>query len=129
MKPTKDMPMASAGPESVGRQGRSDVSLLIEQLNFLLNELLGASRASGDPVQLIQIANEMSAIQTLINQAAQAQAAADDAVFAQATASLKTQSSMLQDMETHIAAIVADVARVGRIVGYIAQGLVLIGKL
>jgi hypothetical protein len=105
------------------------VGLLLEQLNLLLNELLGASRASVDSVALIQIANEMSAIQTLINQAAQAQVAADDAVFARAAASLKTQSTMLQDMETHIATVVSDVARVGRIVGYIAQGLVLIGKL
>jgi hypothetical protein len=129
MKRTKDVTMANAGPESVGLEGRLDVSLLIEQLNLLLNELLGASRTSVDSVQLMQIANEMSAIQTLINQAAQAQAAADDAVFAQATASLKIQSTMLQDMESHIAMIVADVARVGRIVGYIAQGLVLIGKL
>jgi hypothetical protein len=118
-----------ASKASVDAAARSDVASLIDNLNLILTQLLGASRASSDPVKLVQIANEMSAIQTLINQAAQAQAAANDSLYNQATTSLKTQATMLQDMAAHIAKIVDDVNRAGTIAGYIAQALAVLGKL
>jgi hypothetical protein len=119
--------MADQG--SVDPAARSAVAALLENLNLILTQLLNVSRASSDPVKLLQIANEMSAIQTLINQAAQAQAAATDTMLAAATTSLKTQSTMLQEMEAHITKIVDDANTAGQIVGYIAQALVVIAKL
>jgi hypothetical protein len=121
--------MPDQGAKAINTKKLAAVGSLVQQLNLVLTELLSASRATAVPAKLMQIANEMSAIQTLINQAAQAQAAANDGIFASATTSLKTQAQMLQGVEAHIAGIVTDAEAVGRITGYVLQALAQIAKL
>lgn len=107
----------------------STVNQLINQLSLLLADLLTAARATADHVKLIKIHNEYEAVQSIMNQAAQAQAAANDTLFKQVISSLKTQAAMLQDLEKQIKSIVADVALAGRIVGYGAEAIILLSKL
>lgn len=107
----------------------STINSLIDQLSQLMSALLTASRAETDPAKLVQISNEMTAVQSIIDQAAQAQAAANDILFDQATKILKTQATMLDDMEKKIKTIVSDVALAGRIIGYITQAITLVAKL
>jgi len=114
---------------SIDPADQQTVNLLSHQLNLLLTGFLQASRATTDLTKLLQINNEMMGIQALIDQGAQAQAAADDSAFTQATASLKTQSGMLNDMGAQVAQVVSDADSAGKIVGYITQALALIAKL
>ena len=107
----------------------SVVNILIHQLSLLMSELLTGGRNTVDPLKLTKINNEMLSVQTLMNQAAQAQAAANDALFGQATQSLKTQAGMLAGLEAQVTSIVADAASAGRIVGYMGQAIALIGQL
>jgi hypothetical protein len=107
----------------------STVNQMILQLSNLLSDLLTASRATADATKLIQLNNEYMAIQSCMDQAIQTQAAANDILFKQVTSALKTQATMLQDMEKQINKIVSDVALVGRIVGYITQAIALVDKL
>jgi len=107
----------------------SIVNILIHQLSLLLSELLDASRSTVDPTRLIQINNEMLSVQTILTQATQAQAAADDVMFGHVTQALKTQAGMLDGLEDQVTKIVTDVAAAGRIVGYIAEAVSLIDRL
>ena len=121
--------MPDQGTKAIDGKKLAAVGSLVQQLNLILTELLNASRATAVPAKLMQIANEMSGIQTLINQSAQAQAAANDVVFSSATTSLKTQAQMLEGVEAHIEGIIADANAVGRITGYVVQALAQIAKL
>jgi hypothetical protein len=121
--------MVDQTTEPVDPAALSIVNILIHQLSLLMSELLNAGRNTADPAKLSQINNEMLSVQTIMNQAAQAQAAANDAVFGQVTQSLKTQAGMLSGLEAQVTSIVADVASAGRIVGYIGQAISLIGQL
>jgi hypothetical protein len=107
----------------------STINQLIDQLSLLLADLLTAARATADHVKLIKIHNEYAAVQSIMNQAAQAQAAANDTLFNQVISPLKKQAAILQGLESQIKSIVADVALVGRIVGYAAQAIILLSKL
>ena len=107
----------------------SIVNILINQLSLLLSELLDASRSTVDPAELIQINNEMLSVQTILTQATQAQAAADDVIFGHVTQALKTQAGMLEGLEAQVTKIVTDAAAVARIVGYVAEAVSLIGRL
>jgi hypothetical protein len=107
----------------------SIINEVIEKLSLAQSDLLTAARATADNTKLIQINNEYMAVQSCIDQAAQAQAAEDDALFKQATKDLKTQAQKLEGMEDQIKKIISDVALAGRIVGYIAQAIALIGQL
>jgi hypothetical protein len=64
-----------------------------------------------------------------MNQATQAQVAANDTLFAQATTALKSQAASLQGMEAQITKIISDVALAGKIVGYIVQAIGFVAKL
>jgi hypothetical protein len=121
--------MTEQTPTPVDPADLSTINILIHQLSLLMSELLNAGRNTADPAKLAQINNEMLAIQTLMSQAAQAQAASNDALFGQITQGLKTQASMLAGLEAQVATIVSDAAIAGRIVGYIGQAIALIGRL
>lgn len=123
--------MADPGsaPASVDPSEQVTLTLLSNQLSLLMAALLQASRSTGEPTKLMQISNEMTAVQSLVAQVAQAQAAANDAVFAQATAALSAQANVLTGMEKQIKTFVTDAGDAGRIVGYIAQAVALIAKL
>jgi hypothetical protein len=121
--------MSGSPQNSVDPSKLSTVNILVHQLGLLLTGLVSASRATADAVKLSQIANEATAVQTLIGQATQAQTAADNTQFGQITLSLKSQATVLQGMAAQITAIVADVALAGQIVGYITQALSLIAAL
>jgi hypothetical protein len=105
------------------------LNLLIYQLSLLLSDLLTAARATTDQTALTQINNEYMGVQSCLNFAAQAQAAANDTLFNQATSALNTQAKVLEDMETQVKKIISNAALAGRIVGYIVQALALVAKL
>lgn len=107
----------------------STINTLIEKLSLAQSDLLTAGRATADPTKLQQINEQYDAIQDCIDQAAQAQAAANDTLFNQATSTIKTQAKTLEGMEAQIKSIISDVAVAGRIAGYIAEAIVLVGKL
>jgi hypothetical protein len=116
-------------PKPIDPSKLSIINQLIYQLSLILLDLLSAGRATADPTELMQINNEYMAVGTILNQAAQAQAAANDTLFNQVTSTLKTQAKMLEDMETQIKKIVSDVQLAGRVTGYIAEGITLLIKL
>jgi phosphoribosylcarboxyaminoimidazole (NCAIR) mutase len=91
--------------------------------------LVQASRASSDPAKLMQINTEYTQLDSFLSQLLHAQAIADDADFASATAALKQQAATLQAEESDIKVIVADVGKAAQIAGYIAQALSLIATL
>jgi hypothetical protein len=107
----------------------STINMMIAKLSLAQSDLLTAGRATADDTKLLQINNEYMGLQSCIDQAAQAQAAADDALFKQATDALKTQAKKLDDMEKQIKEIISDVALAGRIAGYIAEAIALVAKL
>jgi hypothetical protein len=107
----------------------SVINDLVTQLGLLLSELLNAARNTADATQLIQINNDMLSVQTILYQSVQAQATTNDALFGQVTLGLKTQSNMLTGLRAQAATVVADVASVGKIIGYIGEAISLIGKL
>jgi hypothetical protein len=107
----------------------STINEVIEKLSLAQWELLNESRATTDDTKLMKINNEYMAIQSCIDQAAQAQATANDTLFTQATSALKAQAKKLEGLEDQIKQIISDVALAGRIVGYIAQAIALVAKL
>jgi hypothetical protein len=121
--------MANQPTQPVDPAALSIINNLINQLSLLMSELLSAGRNTVDPMKLTQLNNEMLSVQTVMNQASQAQAAANDALFGQVTQGLKTQAGMLAGLEAQVKSIVADAATAGRIVGYIGQAISLIGRL
>ncbi len=120
-------PETTTAPGAVTPPPR-DIDTLVTQLSAILSDFLTASRATSDATSLMQIHSEYLAVQTVLNQAVNAQLAADDVIFAQATTVLKTQSKLLDGMEDQIKSVIKDVALAGKIVGYISQALVLIAK-
>jgi hypothetical protein len=106
-----------------------DIDALVTQLSALLADLLTMARGTADPVVLLQINNEYMAVKTVLDQAVNVQLATDDAVFAQATTGLKSQSKLLDGMQAQITSVVKDVALAGKMVGYVSQAVVLIAKL
>ena len=107
----------------------STIDNLVTALSSLLTNLLQAGRNTTDDTQLLQINNEYSAVQTLMDQATQARIAADDVTFIKLTSTLKAQAALLQGMEKQIQSIVSDVALAGQIVGYLAQAVAYLAKL
>jgi hypothetical protein len=107
----------------------STINQVIGMLSSAQLDLQNAADATADPDTLDKINAIYKVVQSCMDQAAQAQAAADDALFEQATSALKTQAKMLEGMEAQIKSIISDVALAGRIVGYIAQAIALVAKL
>ncbi len=107
----------------------SAVNQLIGILTSAQSDLQDAADATADPDKLDKINAIYKVVQDCMDQAAQAQAAADDAEFKKATGDLKTEAKKLEDKEDEIKKIIADVALAGRIVGYIIQAIALIGSL
>lgn len=91
--------------------------------------LVQAGRDTSDPTTLMKITNEYNQLDSYLSQLLHAQAIADDAAFASATAALKQQASTLQTEEDDIKKIVADVGTAAQIVGYIAQALSFVATL
>ncbi|MGZ2747258.1 hypothetical protein [Burkholderia stagnalis] len=108
---------------------RYEVSDIVQQLNAVLGELMTASRATSDPVRLLQLNSEICAAQTCLSQAVQAQIASDDATFVATTRTLKAQSTILEGMRQQISQIIADVAAAARVIGYLVSAIGLITKL
>lgn len=122
-------PERQDGEETGAAARQSAVNELIDQLSQLLRELLMASRATSEPVQLMKINSEYSAVRTCLDQAVQSQGAANDATFQQAIVVLKRQASVLEGMEKEICKIVSNAALAGRIAGYLAEAITLLAKL
>jgi hypothetical protein len=91
--------------------------------------LMQVSRASTDPVIIMKIVSEYNQLDSFLSQLLHAQAIADDADFASATAALKQQAATLQAEEDDIKTIVTDVGIAAQVVGYIAQALAFIATI
>ena len=107
----------------------STINQVIGILSQIQADLITAGRETADPAKLIQINNEYMAVQSCMDKAAQAQAAANDELFKQAADAFKSQAKILEGMEEQIKKIISNVALAGRIVGYIVQILTLVGGL
>lgn len=107
----------------------STINMLIGKLSQAQSVLQTAADATADPTKLGQINDEHDAIQSCMDQAAQAQAAANDALFKQAISVLKNQGQQLEDTEKQIGKIISDVKLAGEIAGYIAEAIILVAKL
>jgi hypothetical protein len=102
------------------------INQLINLLDRILTDLSSAGRATANPTPLIQINNEFMAVKRVMDYAVQAQAAANDILFKQATSVLNTQAGTLQGMAGQVDKIVSDVELAGRIAGYTTQAVALL---
>jgi hypothetical protein len=107
----------------------STINQVIGKLTSAQSELQNAATATADPDALDKINDAYAVLQRLIDLRAQAQAAADDAEFKQAISNLKKEAKTLSDTEEEIKKIISIVAQAGRVVGYIAEAIVLISGL
>src|SRR3569833_2891627 len=103
------MPSTIQSPSGDDLTAPRDIDSIVEQLTAVQNELLALSRASADPTELLQLHTEYLAVQSVLTQAAHAQLASDDAIFTQATVTLKNQAKLLDGMEDQIKSLVKDV--------------------
>lgn len=123
--PAATPPFSSAGDATAPR----DIDTIVTQLTAVQSQLLELSRDSADPTELLQLHTEYLAVQSVLSQAAHAQLATDDAVFTQATTTLKEQAKLLSGMEDQIKGLVRDVALAAKITSAVTQVLALITKL
>jgi|ERR1700722_540959 len=86
-------------------------------------------RSSDDTLQAIKLTHEYNNLDFQLSALLHAQNAADDATFAAATASLKSQSAALQADAAAIKLIVEDVDLAGKIGANIIRALAFIAKL
>lgn len=112
--------------QNIARQNLSQIVSNIRAAEVLL---LQSSRATSDPATLIKINTEYQALDSYLSQILNAQATADDQAFESAINALKLQISSLQQEESHIKAIVADVATAAQILGYISQAISVVAML
>jgi len=108
---------------------QSTIAAAILAIRNAQNLLQQQINASIDILTAIKLTNEYSSLDSHLSQLLHAQNAADDAIFSQAMAPLKSQTGGLQVDETTIKKIVSDVGTAGKIVGYITQALGFIAKL
>ncbi|HEY9154654.1 MAG TPA: hypothetical protein VIM69_05960 [Opitutaceae bacterium] len=108
---------------------RDTVDSLVTQLTNLLGQIVDVSRTTADPTALLQLHTEYLAVQSVLTQATQAQLAKDDAIFSQATTTLKSQAKVLDGMEDQIKSLVKDVDVAAKIVNGVVQAAALIAKL
>ena len=123
------MPSTIQSPSGDDLTAPRDIDSIVEQLTAVQNELLALSRASADPTELLQLHTEYLAVQSVLTQAAHAQLASDDAIFTQATVTLKNQAKLLDGMEDQIKSLVKDVDIAAIIAGGVTQVLTLIARL
>lgn len=111
----------------------------VDQQTNITNALAALTNAQDLLTQQIDAANDTQTSNDLTNEyndldllrsgLLQAQNAADDASFTNATTTLQSQANDLKADEASIGKIVADVKIAGNIVGYIGQALAFIAKL
>jgi hypothetical protein len=113
-------------PQPAQQQILANVVSLLRSAQQLLK---AASQNTNDVGKLLQINLEYNHLDSCISQLLHAQALTDDAQFASAVSSLKQQATSLATEETHIQAIVSDVATAAKIVAYVGQAVTFIGGL
>lgn len=98
-------------------------------LRAVEQQLLDASRQSNDPNQLMRLNLEYNHVDSWLSQVLHAQAESDDALFAQATASLKQSADALKAEAAAMQKVVGDVGTAAKIAGYLAQAATAIAGL
>lgn len=93
----------------------------IGQIQNTESELLGASLASSDPIELGKIKAQFDYLDSLLKQLVHTRLINDDAIFAQATATIKQTASHLAEQAASIGKVTSAVAKAGKIAGYLAQ--------
>src|SRR3984957_12025612 len=78
-------------------------------------------RSSTDTLTAIKLTNEYNNLDSYLSELLQAQNAADDATFANATEAIQSRTSGLEADEEAIKAIISDVATAAKVIGYIGQ--------
>jgi hypothetical protein len=108
---------------------KSNVSSAILAIRSAQNLLQQQINNSIDILIAIKLTNEYNSLDSRVTQLAHAQTAADDAIFSQAIATLKSPTGGLQADEATIKTIISDVGTAAKIVNYITQALGFIAKL
>ena len=108
---------------------KQDLLDAVTELRSAEQLLLAQSRTTSDVPTLIQLNTEYSHLDSYISQLLHTQAIDDDVQFDNATAALKQQVSALSTDLDAIEKIVGDVTTAGKIVGYIAQAVTIVGTL
>lgn len=113
-------------PTTAQYQGVIDALASIRLAESALDDLLATASGSAQAHTLNIIYSQLNGAVTLL---IQAQMTADDAIFTQASASLKAQAAVLQASEQALQKIVADVGHAAKIIDYIAKAAALIAAL
>lgn len=113
-------------PTTAQYQGVIDALSSIRSAERALDDLLATTSGSGQLHVLNSIYSQLNGAAT---QLIQAQITADDKLFAQATASLKAQATVLQASEEALKKIVTNAGQAAKIIGYIAKASALIAAL
>jgi negative regulator of replication initiation len=108
---------------------QSAISAAIDAIRGAENVLTDQIRSATETLTAIKLTNEYNNLDSYLSELLQAQNAADDSTFANATEALQSRVTGLQADEKAIKAIVSDVAAAGRVIGYIGQALTFIAKL
>jgi ABC-type phosphate transport system auxiliary subunit len=113
--PTLDQQTALAGAISAIRNAEN---LLTDQI-----------QAADNTLTAIKLTHEYNNLDSYLSELLQAQNAADDSVFANATKQLQSQVGGLQADQAAINSVIADVKLAGEVIGYITKAAALIAKL
>lgn len=108
---------------------QSNVSSAITAIRCAQNLLKQQINESSDTMTIIKLTNESNNLDSCLSLLLHAQNVADDVIFANAVATLKSQTSGLQAEELTIKSIIADVKTAEMVMGYITQALGFIAKL
>ena len=108
---------------------QTSVANAITAIRNAENLLTKQIRAATDVLTAIKLTNEYNNLDSFLSQLLQAQNAADDANFADATAAIQSHVSGLQADEAAIKTIIADVQTAGKVISYITEALGFIAKL
>lgn len=108
---------------------QSDVAGAIDAIRSAQNLIQQQVNAAINTQTAIKLTNEYNNLDSALSQLLHAQNAADDAIFASITATLKSETAGLQADEDAIKGIIKDVETAVTIVGYIAKALAFIAKL
>ncbi len=108
---------------------RSNVSSAILAIRSAQNLLQLQISNSSDTLTAIKLTNEYNSLDSRVTQLVHAQIAADDAIFSQAMATLKSPTGGLQADEATIKKIISDVGTAEKVVNYITQALAFIAKI
>jgi len=108
---------------------RDAIENAIAELQNAQAALLQASLASSDAIELARIKAQSAYLTDLMGQLVHTRLIADDAVFDQATATIKQTAAHLNEQAEAIDQASGTIATLGKVAGYLAQAAAFIAGL